>query len=395
MRSSSSQECSMARASALEHVGSSPAKPRLRERRPAWRPRRGAAPRHSARFADRRTFAWFVGVLLVLLAASMTASAMLGSVSVDAVSTWRIVAHHVLGTGEVTWSSAEDAIVWDVRAPRVLLGVAVGASLALAGATLQSGVRNALADPYLVGVSSGAGLGVVLLLQYGDSWFGVHSLSVAAFIGAMVVLACVILLSRAAGRLSPTRFILCGVAVSYVAFALVSYSLYFANNPLADQQVLFWTLGSLAAAGWDSLLLPIAALTLGMIILCSRARQLDAVLIGDETATSLGVRVDRFRIQLIVISALVAATAVAVSGGIGFVGLMVPHVARMFVGASNSRVLPASVLLGAILLVWVDVGARTILAPQEIPVGVLTAIMGGPFFLWLLRRRGVGSGGAI
>ncbi|WP_424210681.1 FecCD family ABC transporter permease [Streptomyces sp. BI20] len=280
------------------------------------------------------------------------------------------------------------AIVWDVRLPRILLGALVGAGLALTGAVLQALVRNPLADPFLLGASSGASAGAVAVIVLGGSagLLGGLGLPAAAFLGAFAALLLVHVLARREGGVTGGRLVLAGVAVQYVLSALTSLVLVLGASADEVRAVLFWTLGGLGGARWDALPVPLAALLLGGALLIALARPLDLLLAGEEDARTLGLNTGRFRALAFVLTSLVIGVLVAQSGAIGFVGLMVPHAVRLVVGAGHRALLPVSALAGAAFLVWADLLARTAAAPREIPVGVITALVGGPFFLWLLRR---------
>ena len=284
----------------------------------------------------------------------------------------------------------QDQIIWAFRLPRVLLGALVGAGLAVVGAVLQAVVRNPLADPYLLGISSGASLGAVLVLVQGSASIGGASVPAAAFTGAVAATALVYVLARRRGRVTPLRLILAGVAIAYLFQAAYSYVILRTTNAQATQAaqgVLFWLLGSLGAARWSTLTFPSVGLAIGSVVLLLQARSLNAVALGDEAALSLGIPVHRFRIQMLGVTSLVTGVLVAVSGTVAFVGLIVPHLARLLVGADHRRVLPVSALLGAVFLVVVDLVARTAEQGVELPLSIVTAVLGVPFFVWLLRRR--------
>ncbi|MFK0043758.1 FecCD family ABC transporter permease [Streptomyces sp. NPDC090741] len=330
-------------------------------------------------------------VVLALLAAALLASAVAGL----ALGPVRIAPGQVLdivlgGPGQRTGAFA--SIVWDVRMPRVLLGAVVGAGLAVAGTVLQALVRNQLADPFLLGASSGASLGAVLVVVFGagaaGALGGIGALGVpaAAFAGSMGALVAVYAVARRGGTMTTGRLILAGVAVQYILSALTSLVLVLAAHPDQIRSVLFWTLGGLGGARWDELALPAAALLVGTALLTALARPLDLLLAGEEGARTLGLDTGRFRAAVFVLTSLVIGVLVAYSGAIGFVGLMVPHAARMVVGAGHRALLPVAALGGAVFLTLADLVARTAAAPEEIPVGVVTALAGGPFFLWMLRR---------
>ncbi|WP_229821272.1 MULTISPECIES: FecCD family ABC transporter permease [Streptomyces] len=346
--------------------------------------------------AERRPPALALPLLALLLLVSVTAGLAIGSVQVPPGQVWGIVTH-ALGAGwaEPTWSGARETIVLDVRAPRVLLGAVTGAGLAVVGTALQALVRNPLAEPYLLGVSSGASLGAVAVIVLGVTVFGPVSLSAAAFAGALGSLLLVYATARTGGRITSVRLVLSGVAVAAVLTAVTNLLLLTTGRGNEAREVLAWTLGGLGGAGWGTLWLPGAALLLGIAVLLVQARNLNLLLAGEEAAATMGLDVARFRARMFVVLSLVTGVLVAAAGPIGFVGLMLPHIVRLFTGGDHRRVLPAAALGGAVFLVWADIAARTVAAPTEIPVGVLTALCGGPFFLWLMRRdarRATGPG---
>lgn len=327
------------------------------------------------------------GVLVTGIAAAVS----WGPVAVPVATVWRIVVAHLTGSAQAgTWTASQDTVVWDLRLPRALLGALVGAGLGVVGVVVQALVRNPLADPYLLGISSGASLSAVGVLVLGVPTVAGIALGppVAAFLGALAAFALVWAIARRGGGLAPLRLVLAGVAVGYLLAGLTSYFVLNAGDEQVTRSVLFWLLGSLAAAQWPGLVLPAAALALGLVVLIGRARGLNALVMGDETAASLGVDVTRLRRELFVVTSLLTGVVVAVSGAIGFVGLVVPHAVRLVVRGDHRRVLPIAALTGAVLLVFVDIAARRLLEPQELPVGIVTSVLGAPLFLWLLDRRG-------
>jgi len=327
-------------------------------------------------------------VLVVGVALAVVASVAIGSVAISPVHVVDVIVAHLLPWSTGT-AGLDDQIIWEFRLPRALLGFVVGAALAVAGAVLQAVVRNPLADPFVFGVSSGASFAAVAALTLTSGVLAAVSTPVAAFVGALATTIAVFVLAQRGGRVNPSRLVLAGVAVSYLLSSLTSYLVLRASGPGSGVgQVLSWLAGSLAAATWTDLGVPTAVLVTATVVLVLFAGVLNAFLIGDETAASLGVDVARMRLLLFVITSLLVGVAVAVSGAIGFVGLVVPHAVRMLIGSDHRWVLPASALAGGLLLVVVDIGARLVLAPSEIPVGLLTAVVGAPFFLWLLRRSG-------
>ncbi|GAA5044726.1 iron complex transport system permease protein [Thermocatellispora tengchongensis] len=331
----------------------------------------------------RSAFAGALVALTALLGVSLIAAVGLGPVAIP----FPDVARILLEAGAGAPAGPRQVIVLDIRLPRVLLGAVVGAGLATVGAILQAVLRNPLADPYIIGASSGASLGAVLVMLAGVYPFGALSLPLSAFLGAMAAFALVLGLSRSGGHLAPGRLILAGVAVAALTEAVTSYIVL--TTPEKEvRSALFWTLGGLSGTQWRDVGIPALVVLAAAAWAITRASRLNALVLGDEGATSLGVEVNRLRLRMIVVSALVIGTVVAVSGGIGFVALMVPHAVRLVAGGDNRRLIPLSALTGALLLVWVDVGARMLNRPDEIPIGVITAVLGSPFFLMLLVRDG-------
>ncbi len=331
-------------------------------------------------------FALAVAALLTVLFATG-----LGPVSVSPTTTAKILLSRlplVGGSIPCTWEALDQNIVLGLRLPRVCLGLIVGASLAVCGVTMQALVRNKLADPFILGVSSGAAAFATLGMLFGVFRFlGTYALSLSAFLGAGITILFVYVISRVHGHIHIPQLLLSGVAISMIMDGLTSIIKLSAPNALGLHNAEFWMSGSLAGAKWDYLKLPLLVLTLCMAFLLTNYRGLNLLLLGDESAGALGIHVSRLQKALVLAASLMAGVTIAVSGTIGFVGLMVPHFTRLLVGGDHRRVLPVSALLGGILVVWVDVAARLLIAPEELPVGVLTAIIGGPIFIWMLKKR--------
>ncbi len=321
-------------------------------------------------------------VLAIALVLSISLAVTIGPADLSVGDVWGSIWAHFTG-GPSPLSVLRDGIVWELRLPRILTAAAVGAGLALVGAIMQALTRNQLADPYLLGISSGASLGAVSVLLLG---FAVL-LPVAAFAGALLALAATLALAGAFGRITPTRTVLAGVAVSSLAAAITSFVIFWVATGDAYREVLSWLLGSLAGARWDAVAIAgIAILVIG-IPLTLTGRILDAFALGDTTAASLGIPVQGVRWTLLGAGALLTGALVAVSGSIGFVGLVLPHAVRLLVGPGHRALLPLSALTGAVFLVWADTLARTVFEPRELPVGIVTAIIGAPVFAILLARR--------
>ena len=340
------------------------------------------------RLADRRRDRlplWIVLVgCAVLLLVTMTLGIGIGSVSLSPRAVWQVIVDHLAGHPKNT---VADSIVWQIRLPRVLLAAVVGAALTTAGTVVQVLVRNALADPFLLGISSGASVGATAVLLFGAfASLGIWAVSFGSVLGALAAMAAVFVVSRTRRQLAPTQLILVGVVLSALFESVTSF-LIFRGNPQATQSVLFWLLGSFGNANWTQLPIPAIALAVAMGYLIAQGRPLNAFAMGPEPAVSLGVDVHALRRNLFIVTSLMAGVAVAVSGVIGFVGLVVPHIVRLMVGSDHRRVLPVGVLFGASFMVLGDLLARTVVAPQEMPIGVITAFIGAPTLIVLIRRR--------
>lgn len=329
-----------------------------------------------------------VGVLaaLLLLLLTVTAGVSLGSAPIPVATVWSIVASKLApGSVEAFWSAGRESIVWDVRLPRVMLAGLVGAGLALTGAVLQSVTRNPLADPHLLGVSSGGALGAIVALLHTGMILGLLTVPLFAFGGALLATVLVAFVSRALGT-SADRLVLAGVAVAFVLTSIGNLMI-FLGDPRATHTVIFWMLGGLGLVQWPHLIYPALVLSVSLGWLVVRSREINALAMGDETAMTLGIPVRRFRLTLFVVTALLTGVMVAFSGAIGFVGLMVPHFVRLFAGSDNVRVIPLSAFFGALTLIMADLVARVIMAPEDMPIGVVTGIVGGIAFVAILTRR--------
>lgn len=322
------------------------------------------------------------------LLASVAVAVTIGPADISTGDVWASVAAH-LGFGESTLAPLRDGIVWNLRMPRTLLAAVCGAGLAVCGAVMQSLLRNPLADPFVLGVSSGASTGAVAVVVLGVGG-GVVSLSAGAFLGALASFALVLLLSHTLGG-TADRVVLSGVATMQLFSALTSFTVLTSADAETTRGVLFWLLGSLTGADWGQVLLCAAVLAVVLVVCLGYARTLDAFAFGEEAAAALGVQVARTRLILLCATALLTAALVSCAGAIGFVGLVLPHATRALTGSGHARLLPVTALAGAVFLVWVDTAARTVLDPQEVPVGVVTSLIGVPAFVAVLyrgRRKG-------
>lgn len=298
----------------------------------------------------------------------------------------------LLATGQAASDPVARTVLFDIRAPRILLGIFVGATLAVSGAVLQALFRNPLAEPSIIGVSAGAGAAAVATIAFGGLLAGasaviVYILPVTAFGGGFVATLTVMAVARVGGQTPVLTMLLAGIAVTALGAALMGMIMFLSTD---DQlrAINFWMLGSLGSATWTAILPALAMMAAVLACVPVLTRNLNLILLGEREAASLGLAVERFKNWAVVLVAAGVGAAVAVSGMIGFVGIVVPHLLRLVIGPDHRLLLPASALGGAALLLWADVIARTLMPPAELPIGILTALLGAPFFLWLLRRAG-------
>jgi iron complex transport system permease protein len=325
-------------------------------------------------------------VLVGLLAASMVAAVAFGSVWIGPWTSIRLVAWklHLAGRPDVDRST--QVILFQLRLPRVLLAALVGAALAAAGAVFQALFRNPMADPAIIGVSSGAALGaIVVILAGGGAALGGMGVSGAAFAGAVATAFLVYRLSRLGPSVQVATLLLAGIAVAAMISAAISLVMTFSGTEI--RSIYFWLLGGLGARGWQSLTAATPLVAAGFVVAMASVGDLNLTVLGEERAAQLGLEVERFKRLMLGTGAILTAAAVSVAGLIGFVGLMTPHILRLVIGSDHRRLIPASILGGATFMVLADLAARIAVSPQEIPVGAVTAVLGGPFFLYLLRRE--------
>lgn len=305
----------------------------------------------------------------------------LGAADISFTDVWR----SIFPSETTTDTGFVQRIIWELRMPRAILALLAGCGLAISGLILQIVTRNPLADPYLFGISSGASLGVVILIAFTGGIFTVFT-PIAAFAGSLVAMVMLMLISGRRQSQQVESMLLAGVALSFLFSSFTSLLLYH-TDPQAVTAVLFWTMGSFSRAQWENLLFPTCVISTCIIFMLAYRRQLNAMLLGDESATTLGIKVNRFRIIMLLLSSLITATLVSMCGGIGFVGLMIPHIVRFFISQGTVFGIVLTALIGGIFMIWVDILSRTLLENQELPVGVITAATGSLFFLTLLYFR--------
>ncbi|ANW17680.1 FecCD family ABC transporter permease [Streptomyces clavuligerus] len=357
-------------------------------------PERGTAPHASRIAAGPAAVTVLAAGLCAALALSVLLAIGLGPAAIGPGDTarhlWAALTGGVVPAADVP----EYQIIWEIRTPRVLLAALVGAGLSAVGVAVQALVRNALADPFVLGISSGASVGAVSVTVTGGlAGLGLHAMSAGAFAGALLSAVLVHLAAVRGGGLSPLRLVLTGVTVSFGLQAVMSLIVYLAPDSESTSTVLYWTMGGFGAASWSALPVVAVVVAAGVAVLHRMGQGLDVLALGDETAASLGVAPDAYRRRLLLLASLITGVTVAASGAISFVGLVVPHVTRLLVGAVHARVLLIAPLAGALFMVWADLLARTLAAPRELPLGVITALIGVPVFIALMRRGTYAFGG--
>ncbi|MCS6927138.1 MAG: iron ABC transporter permease [Candidatus Binatia bacterium] len=336
---------------------------------------------------DVRKGNWSLATCVALFLGSMAVAASLGAVTLPLDTTVRLLVKGIAGLPIDSEERAQAAIVYLIRFPRVLAAAMVGAALALSGVVMQGLFRNPLADAGIIGVSSGGALGGVLIISTGLAATSSVALPCATFAGALCTAFAVYFFSTRRGRTPLTTLLLVGIAVNSVLASLTSLILSLSPDYEISRQMLFWLMGGLDGRGWTHVQMALPFVFCGVLPVLLLSRDLNVLLLGEETAMSLGVNVELVRRILLALSALLAGAAVAVSGTIGFVGLVVPHMMRLLVGPDHRLLIPAAAVGGATFLVWCDLLARTLVATEEIRLGILTACVGGPFFLHLLLRE--------
>ena len=330
--------------------------------------------------------------LTVLLIAAALLSVGSGAVAISPAQVVAILLSKVGIVTDTAYSAQQAAVLWNIRLPRVVLAVLVGGGLAISGAALQGIFRNPLTDPGLIGVSSGAALGAVGAIIFGLTALGAFVLPIAAFIGGLLATLFVYGLARHDGRAEIVTLLLTGIAVNAICGAATGFLIFYASDAQL-RSIVFWSFGSLGGATWRATLAVAPLIIVGTVLLPRWSRALNLLSLGEREARHLGVETERVRLVLIVLTALITGAAVAVCGTIGFIGLIVPHLLRLIAGPDHRTLLPASALGGAVLLTLADFFSRTVASPVEIPIGVITALAGGPFFLWLLCRTRRTHGG--
>lgn len=338
----------------------------------------------------KKIFHWklIITYLIVSLGLTIILATTLGAAHISPFTVFKILlAKLPLIKNLITpsWTIGEATIILQIRLPRIILGMLVGAALSIAGTTMQGLFKNPMADPYIVGISSGAALGAISTIIFGLSIFGMYTIPLMAFIGAAAAIFLVYNIASVRGKLPVSTLLLAGIAVTLFLSAIISLMMYISGEKLHG--IVFWLMGGLWGRNWNHVMMAFPFIFLGAIIIYIFARDLNVMLLGEEPAQHLGIEVETLKKIIILSTSLITAAAVSVSGIIGFVGLIIPHAMRILVGPDHRILLPSSALVGGIFLIWADTLARTIISPIELPVGIITALFGAPFFIYLLRTR--------
>ncbi|WP_258166295.1 iron ABC transporter permease [Paenibacillus sp. PCH8] len=344
-------------------------------------------------------FALLIAALIIITIISVGIAVSIGQVRIPLGESYRILLYKLTGfqwgATPIEAGSFTD-IIWQIRFPRVLMAMFIGAGLALCGAVIQAAVQNPLADPYILGISSGASLGATfaILIGFGAiGWLGQTGVAFWAFAGAMGASLLVLTLAGIRGKMTSVKLVLAGMVINALCSAFSNFIIYFANNAEGIKTVTFWTMGSLAASGWNKLPLVGIVVLVAILFFLLQSRVLNTMLLGDEAAVTLGINLSVYRRLYMLLTALVTGVMVAGCGMIGFVGLIIPHIVRGLVGSDHRKVMPISVLFGAIFLIWTDVIARSLISSVELPIGIITAMIGAPMFMYMLVKKGYGFGG--
>ena len=348
---------------------------------------------YDAVIKKRKNFFFLMSCLIVIALLSILIAVCLGTVQIAPEESYRIILYKMfnLNIGDIMnqASPSHIDIIWELRFPRVLMSVVVGAGLAMCGTVMQASVQNPLAEPYILGISAGASLGATFSILIGGTSGALFGFGTAfwAFIGAVGASFFVMILSGIGGRMSTVKMVLSGAIASALFIAISNFIVYISNNAEGIRSIAFWTMGSLASAKWETIALPTIGITLCCVFFLFQSRVLNTLLLGEEAAITLGIDLTKVRRLYMIITALITGLIVASCGIFGFVGLVIPHVVRGLVGSDHRRLMPATIVVGAIFLTWADVLARIILKSGELPIGIITALVGAPFFMYILFKQ--------
>lgn len=338
----------------------------------------------------KRSYGYILLVLGIILIFSIGFFSVIGTANISILDSFKIIGSKIPLLKKyidiTNIKKSHQVIMWSVRLPRIFLGVLVGSSLAIAGAAFQGLFQNPMADPYIMGISSGAALGASLAIVFkiNIKLLNIPSISIFAFLGGIIAVFLVYNIGTVENKISTSRLLLSGIAVGQFLTAIMSIIMVLYSNDLS--KIIFWTMGGLAGKGWDPFMGIVVPTVLSMIFISFFSRDLNIMLTGEKEAKSMGVDIEKIKLYILVLGTFMTAMVVSVSGIIGFVGLIIPHVIRIIMGPDNRILIPASGLVGGIFIIVTDTIARTIISPVEIPVGIITSLFGGPFFIYLLKR---------
>lgn len=337
-------------------------------------------------------FKLLICILLFLIFVGITMAILLGSVNLSSREVWKIVINKIFDKNIFvpTWKKTVEIIVWKLRMPRIIMSIIVGAALSLVGILMQALTKNSLADPYILGISSGASTGAILVMLLGGG--GILTVPFGAFIFAIIT-SIIVFFNASIKNFSTSKLVLTGVAVSSLFSGITTFLVMSAPRENEIKSAIFWMVGSLSGSDWNIVKISIGALIFSYIIIFPFNKELNIMLMGDEMAITLGVNIRKLRGIIVLVSTLLTAFIVSNTGIIGFVGLVIPHISRGIVGSDHKKLIIFSMLLGGLFLLLTDCLARTLIKGQEIPIGVITAILGAPFFLWLIRKNSYKFGG--
>lgn len=347
-------------------------------------------------FKSTPTYIIAIIVLLALIILSLLVAVTIGSVRIPIQDVYHVLLYKLFGIGDAaTWGSGSvHDVVWFIRLPRLILALGVGMGLAICGVVMQAIVKNPLADPYILGVSSGASLGATLAILLGVGVaLGSNYVGIVAFLGAFGISVAVVILANIGGKANSVKLLLAGMALSAVCSAFSNFIVYFANDKEGIQTITYWLMGSLAGASWENISFILPITLFGTFFFLTQFRTLNLMLLGDDVSVTLGTDLHRWRQVYLLVSSLMIGFIVYSSGMIGFVGLVIPHVVRMLFGTDHKKLVPLCALTGALFLIWADVLCRVIIQGMELPIGILTSMIGAPCFIWLMVRRRYGFGG--
>ena len=335
-------------------------------------------------------------LLMIILILSVLIAVTIGSSDISIKEVYQIIGYKLFNIGDKTRLSngAIHDVVWFIRLPRIILAICVGIALSVCGVVMQAIVKNPLADPYILGVSSGASLGATMAIMLGFSTLiGPNSIGIFAFLGAFLISMLVLIISNTGSRTNSTKLVLAGMALSSVCSAFSSFIIFIKNDAQGMKTITFWLMGSLAGAKWEEIVCIFPLILIGTIFFLSQYRILNLMLLGDDVAITLGTDLHRYRQVYLIITSILVGLAVYTSGMIGFIGLIIPHIVRGVFGTDHKKVILISAFLGAIFLIWADVLSRIIIKNAELPIGILISMIGAPCFVYLMIKRSYGFGG--